>query len=93
MRHIKDAATYGQYVHRIVQNLGISEANLEKGEFKSDVSVSLRKKGTNDLNPRTEIKNLNSFKFMIEALVEEISKQFSYYLEHKDFRPDSYNFV
>ncbi len=88
MRHIKDAATYGQYVHRIVQNLGISEANLEKGEFKSDVSVSLRKKGTNDLNPRTEIKNLNSFKFMIEALVEEISKQFSYYLEHKDFRPD-----
>jgi aspartyl-tRNA synthetase len=85
---IKDAATYAQYLQRIVQNLEISEANLEKGEFKSDVSVSLRKKGTQDLNPRTEIKNLNSFKFMTEAVVEELSKQFEYYQEHRDFRPD-----
>ena len=88
IHNIKDASTYAQYLQRIVQNLGISEANLEKGEFKSDVSVSLRKKGTNDLNPRTEIKNLNSFKFMLEALEEEIAGQFAYYKEHKDFRPD-----
>uniref|UniRef100_A0A2B4RZ87 Aspartate--tRNA(Asp/Asn) ligase n=1 Tax=Stylophora pistillata TaxID=50429 RepID=A0A2B4RZ87_STYPI len=88
IRSIKDAATYAQYVHRIVQNLGISDANLEKGEFKSDVSVSLRKKGTQDLNPRTEIKNLNSFKFMIQALEEEVQKQLGYFLENGDFRPD-----
>ena len=86
--NIRDAATYAQYLQRIVQTLGISEANLEKGEFKSDVSVSLRKKGTDDLNPRTEIKNLNSFKFMVEAVVEEVSKQFAYLEEHNDFRPD-----
>jgi aspartyl-tRNA synthetase len=88
MSRITDAAVYAQYVHRIVQNLGISEANLEKGEFKSDVSVSLRKKGSSALNPRTEIKNLNSFKFMVEALQEEISKQLDYYKEHQAFRPD-----
>ena len=88
VRNIEDASTYAQYIQRIVQNLKISEANLEKGEFKSDVSVSLRKKGTNDLNPRTEIKNLNSFKFMIEALKEEIEKQFNYYKENNEFRPD-----
>ncbi|KPM49366.1 bifunctional amidotransferase subunit GatB/aspartate--tRNA ligase AspS [Jiulongibacter sediminis] len=88
IRNIKDAATYAQYLQRIVQNLNISEANLEKGEFKSDVSVSLRKKGTEDLNPRTEIKNLNSFKFMMEALVEEVAKQFNYYTENGKFRPD-----
>jgi len=88
IRNIEDASTYAQYIQRIVQNLKISEANLEKGEFKSDVSVSLRKKGTNDLNPRTEIKNLNSFKFMIEALKEEVEKQLNYYVEHKAFRPD-----
>ena len=75
IRRMEDASTYAQYLQRIVQNLGISEANLEKGEFKSDVSVSLRKKGTEVLNARTEIKNLNSFKFMIEALEEEIDKQ------------------
>ncbi|NJX14728.1 bifunctional amidotransferase subunit GatB/aspartate--tRNA ligase AspS [Tamlana crocina] len=88
IRHIEDASTYAQYIQRIVQNLKISEANLEKGEFKSDVSVSLRKKHTYNLNPRTEIKNLNSFKFMVEALKEEVEKQLNYYLEHKEFRPD-----
>jgi aspartyl-tRNA synthetase len=88
IRHIEDASIYAQYIQRIVQNLKISEANLEKGEFKSDVSVSLRKKRSYDLNPRTEIKNLNSFKFMVEALKEEIEKQLNYYLEHKEFRPD-----
>lgn len=88
IRHIEDASTYAQYIQRIVQNLKISEANLEKGEFKSDVSVSLRKKHTYDLNPRTEIKNLNSFKFMVDALKEEIEKQLNYYIDHKEFRPD-----
>ena len=88
IRHIEDASTYAQYIQRIVQNLGISEANLEKGEFKSDVSVSLRKKRDYNLNPRTEIKNLNSFKFMVDALKEEIEKQLNYFIEHKEFRPD-----
>jgi len=88
IRNIEDASTYAQYIQRIVQNLKISEANLEKGEFKSDVSVSLRKKHSYNLNPRTEIKNLNSFKFMIEALKEEVEKQLNYFIEHKDFRPD-----
>jgi aspartyl-tRNA synthetase len=88
IRHIEDASTYAQYIQRIVQNLKISEANLEKGEFKSDVSVSLRKKHSYTLNPRTEIKNLNSFKFMVDALKEEVEKQFNYYIEHKEFRPD-----
>lgn len=88
IRNIEDASTYAQYIQRIVQNLGISEANLEKGEFKSDVSVSLRKKHSYDLNPRTEIKNLNSFKFMVEALKEEVEKQFNYFIENKEFRPD-----
>ena len=88
VRNIEDASTYAQYIQRIVQNLKISEANLEKGEFKSDVSVSLRKIGSDVLNPRTEIKNLNSFKFMVDALKEEIEKQLNYFLEHKKFRPD-----
>lgn len=88
IRHIEDASTYAQYIQRIVQNLKISEANLEKGEFKSDVSVSLRKKHSYHLNPRTEIKNLNSFKFMVEALKEEVEKQLNYYIENKSFRPD-----
>ena len=88
IRKIEDASIYAQYIHRIVQNLGISNANLEKGEFKSDVSVSLRKKGDQNFNSRAEIKNLNSFKFMTEALCEEVEKQFRYYKENNAFRPD-----
>jgi aspartyl-tRNA synthetase len=88
IRNIEDAAIYAQYIQRIVQNLGISEANLEKGEFKSDVSVSLRKIDGTTLNPRTEIKNLNSFKFMVEALKEEIEKQLKYFTTYEEFRPE-----
>ena len=88
IHRIQDASTYAQYLQRIVQNLGISGANLEKGEFKSDVSVSLRKKGTSGLNPRAEIKNLNSFKFMMEAILEEVSKQLDYFIRHNSPRPD-----
>lgn len=88
IKNITDAAVYAQYLQRIVQNLKISEANLEKGEFKSDVSVSLRRKNSPHLNPRTEIKNLNSFKFMTESLVEEVSKQLHYFKTHKKPRPD-----
>lgn len=86
--NIKDAAVYAQYLHRIVQSIGISEANPEKGEFKSDVSISLRVAGTNVLNARTEIKNLNSFRYMTGALEEEVTKQLEYYIKNRDFRPD-----
>ena len=88
IHNISDASVYAQYLQRIVQNLGISDSNLEKGEFKSDVSVSLRKKGSVELNPRAEIKNLNSFRFMQEAIIEEVTKQLAYYRKHNSFRPD-----
>lgn len=84
--NIKDASIYAHYLRRLVQSLGISGANLERGEFKSDVSVSLRLKGAKELNPRTEIKNLNSFRFMSDAVEEEVSKQYAYYVKHKEFR-------
>ncbi|MDR0795888.1 MAG: bifunctional amidotransferase subunit GatB/aspartate--tRNA ligase AspS [Tannerella sp.] len=85
---IEDVAVYAQNLQRIVQTLKISNANLEKGEYKSDVSVSLRRTGSSELNPRTEIKNLNSFKFMIEAIMDEVEKQLDYFVAHNDFRPD-----
>ena len=88
IREIGDVPVYAQNLQRIVQSLKISEANLEKGEFKSDVSVSIRKKGDTGMNPRAEIKNLNSFRFMHEAIVDEIEKQIDYYLKHNSFRPD-----
>ena len=88
IHNMEDVAVYAQNLQRIVQTLKISNANLEKGEFKSDVSISLRRIGSNEFNTRTEIKNLNSFKFMIEALLDEVEKQLDYFVKHNDFRQE-----
>jgi len=85
---ITDAAYYAQSLQRIVQIYNISNANLEKGEFKSDVSVSIRKKGTDVLNPRAEIKNLNSFKFITEAIETEVEKQVDFFKRNNLFREE-----
>ena len=82
IHRIEDAEVYAKYIQKIARHLGVSDANMEKGQMRSDVSISLRKKGTNDLNPRTEIKNLNSFAFMTKAATEAVTKQLNYYEEH-----------
>ncbi len=88
LHKIEDAETYAKYIQKIARHLGVSDADMEKGQMRSDVSISLRKKGTNDLNPRTEIKNLNSFAFMSKAVTEAITKQLNYYEEHGVPSPD-----
>ena len=88
IHRLEDAEVYAKYIQKIVRHLGVSDANMEKGQMRSDISVSLRKKGTKDLNPRTEIKNLNSFAFITKALNEVVSKQLSYYQEHGVPSPD-----
>ena len=82
INRIEDAEVYAKYIQKIARHLGVSDANMEKGQMRSDVSISLRKKGTNDLNPRTEIKNLNSFAFMTKAASEAATKMLNHYEEH-----------
>lgn len=85
---VEDAETYAKYIQKIVRHLGVSDADMEKGQMRSDVSISLRKKGTNDLNPRTEIKNLNSYAFISKAVSEVVTKQLNYYVEYGVPSPD-----
>lgn len=88
LHRVEDAETYAKYIQKIARHLGVSDADMEKGQMRSDVSISLRKKGTNDLNPRTEIKNLNSFAFMSKAVAEAVTKQLNYFEEHGVPSPD-----
>lgn len=88
IHNYKDAEIYAKYIQKIARHLGVSDANMEKGQMRSDVSVSLRKKGTSDLNPRTEIKNLNSYAFITKALEEAIAKQAKHFEEHGVPSPD-----
>ncbi len=88
IHQIKDAEIYARYIQKIARYVGASDANMEKGQMRSDISVSLRKKGTQDLNPRTEIKNLNSFAFITKALEQVVNKQLSYYEQNNAPLPD-----
>lgn len=78
IRSIEDMGIYFEYLQKTVIAIDASFADMEKGHFRSDLSLSLRKKWTNDLNPRTEVKNMNSFKFSKDALNVELESQLAY---------------
>lgn len=71
LRSSKDASSFAQELRKILIAAGASEADMFKGMMRFDASISLREKGTTDLNPRSEIKNLNSFKALEKALEYE----------------------
>lgn len=70
----KEAIAYLKTLHTLVRYLEISDANMQEGSFRCDANVSVRKKGDPKLGTRTEIKNLNSFKFIEKAINYEIDR-------------------
>ncbi len=79
IRSAKEAVQYVKELRKIVMALGICNGNMEEGALRCDVNVSVRKKGETILNPRTEIKNLNSFKSVESAIEYEIVRQCDMY--------------
>ncbi len=74
MRSSDEAVAYAKELHKIVTWIGICDGNMQEGSFRCDANVSVRKPGA-ELGTRREIKNLNSFKFMKEAIDYEIRWQ------------------
>jgi aspartyl-tRNA(Asn)/glutamyl-tRNA(Gln) amidotransferase subunit B len=75
LRSPEEAGAYLRKLRSIVRYLGICDGNLEEGSFRCDANVSLRPEGTLPLGTRTELKNLNSFRFVERALHHEIERQ------------------
>ncbi|MGQ0553947.1 MAG: Asp-tRNA(Asn)/Glu-tRNA(Gln) amidotransferase subunit GatB [Planctomycetota bacterium] len=75
LRSPEEAALYLQAMRRTLRYAGVSECDLEKGSFRCDANISLRRAGTTAFGTRAEIKNLNSFKFVSQALQAEIERQ------------------
>lgn len=71
LQSAQDAVCFAQELRRILISIGASDADMFKGMMRFDASISLREKGTTKLNPRSEIKNLNSFKALEKALSYE----------------------
>jgi aspartyl-tRNA(Asn)/glutamyl-tRNA(Gln) amidotransferase subunit B len=74
MRSAAEAAEYAKTLHALVMWLGICDGNMQEGSFRCDVNVSVRKPG-DPYGTRREIKNLNSFRFLVDAVHYEVNWQ------------------
>jgi len=75
MSSAKEAVAYMRKIHTIVQYLGISDGNMQEGSFRCDANVSVRPRGESKLGTRTELKNINSFRFVERAINYEVERQ------------------
>jgi aspartyl-tRNA(Asn)/glutamyl-tRNA(Gln) amidotransferase subunit B len=75
LRSPAEAAAYLRALRQILRYVDVSDADLERGHFRCDANVSLRRPGAERLGTRTELKNLNSFRFVEAALEAEIARQ------------------
>jgi aspartyl-tRNA(Asn)/glutamyl-tRNA(Gln) amidotransferase subunit B len=75
LRSAKEAVVYMRKIHTLVRYLGISDGNMQEGSFRCDANVSIRPRGQQSLGTRTELKNLNSFRFVEKAINFEIARQ------------------
>jgi aspartyl-tRNA(Asn)/glutamyl-tRNA(Gln) amidotransferase subunit B len=70
-----EAKMYLQALRSIVQYIGICSGNMEEGAFRGDTNISVRKKNATELGTKVELKNINSFKFIYDAIEYEIERQ------------------
>ena len=75
MRNAEEAVAFARKLHSIVTSLGICDGNMSQGSMRFDVNISVRPKGSDTFGTRTETKNLNSFKFMEDAIALEVERQ------------------
>ena len=75
IRSAKEAVAYVKAIHSIVTYLGICDGNMAEGSMRCDINLSLRPKGQKEYGTRTEIKNVNSFRFIEKAIYTEIERQ------------------
>ncbi|MCW5623404.1 MAG: Asp-tRNA(Asn)/Glu-tRNA(Gln) amidotransferase subunit GatB [Burkholderiales bacterium] len=75
MRSAAEAVAYAKALHALVRWIGICDGNMQEGSFRCDANVSVRPMGESTLGTRCEIKNLNSFRFLEQAIEHEVERQ------------------
>lgn len=75
MRSAEEAVAYARTIHQLVTYLSVSDGNMAEGSLRCDANVSLRKRGEETYGTRTETKNVNSFRFLEQAIKHEITRQ------------------
>ena len=75
LSNAEEAVKYLKYIQSLVRYLDISDGNMQEGSFRCDANISLKKSNSSELGIRAEIKNINSFKFVEQAINYEIQRQ------------------
>jgi len=75
LRSAREAVAYMKKIHSLVRYLDICDGNMQEGSFRCDANVSVRPRGQAELGTRTELKNINSFRFVEQAINYEVERQ------------------
>ena len=89
MNSAKEAVEYMRKIHSIVRYLEISDGNMQEGSFRCDANVSVRPRGQEELGTRTEVKNLNSFRYVEKAINFEVERQIEHIEDGGEVRQET----
>ena len=92
LRSAEEAKRFLQLLRQTIVELGISDAEMEKGSLRVDANVSVRPQGSDELRTRTEIKNMNSFTFIARGIEAEIERQIAVWESGGEVRQETYDF-
>jgi aspartyl-tRNA(Asn)/glutamyl-tRNA(Gln) amidotransferase subunit B len=93
IRSAEEAKRFLQLLRQTVVELGLSDAELEKGSMRFDVNVSVRPQGSDELRTRTELKNMNSFNFAVKGIERELARQIGIYESGGEVEQETLHFV
>jgi aspartyl-tRNA(Asn)/glutamyl-tRNA(Gln) amidotransferase subunit B len=88
----EDARRFLQLLRQTVVELGISDAEMEKGQLRVDANVSVRPAGSSELRTRCELKNMNSFRFVAQGIDAEVARQIAVYESGEEVVQETYDF-
>ena len=92
IRTAEEAKRFLQLLRQTIVELGISDAEMEKGTLRVDANVSVRPSGSDELRTRTEIKNMNSFNFIARGIDAEVARQVGVWESGDEVRQQTYDF-
>ncbi|MEX0851174.1 MAG: Asp-tRNA(Asn)/Glu-tRNA(Gln) amidotransferase subunit GatB [Gaiellaceae bacterium] len=92
IRSAEEAKRFLQLLRQTIVELGISDAEMEKGTLRVDANVSVRPEGSEELRTRTELKNMNSFNFIARGIDAEIERQIGVWESGGEVRQETYDF-
>ena len=88
----EDARRFLQLLRQTIVELGISDAEMEKGTLRVDANVSVRPEGSDELRTRCELKNMNSFRFVAQGIDAEVARQIALYEAGGEVEQETYDF-